>query len=103
MEGIVSTHATIVSTPGVLSGKPRLEGTRIEVRLLGDLIRRDGRSIAEITSEEWYPFLSRQQVEVALDYYDTHSEEVETLREDENVRIQELREHSRAAGSDAES
>ena len=98
----MSTHAEIVHTPGVLSGKPRLEGTRIEVRLIGALIRQDRQSIAEITSEEWYPFLSREQVEVALDYYDTHSEEMNTLRAEEYAKIQELRNQSRAPRSDAE-
>lgn len=55
----------IVSTPDVLSGKPRINGTRIPVALvLGYLAA--GRSPDEIIYE--FPDLKREQIAACLDY-----------------------------------
>lgn len=55
----------IVSTPGVLRGKPRLKGTRIPVSLiLGYLAA--GKNTREIKKE--FPELSAEQVAACLDY-----------------------------------
>ena len=55
----------IVSTPDVLRGKPRIDGTRIPVSLiLGYLAA--GRTCAEIIDE--YPDLVDQQIAACLDY-----------------------------------
>ncbi len=55
----------IVSTPDVLKGKPRLDGTRIPVSLvLGYLAA--GNSADEIIGE--FPDLSREQIWACLDY-----------------------------------
>ncbi len=55
----------IVSTPEVLRGKPRIDGTRIPVGLiLGYLAAR--KTIEEIIEE--FPDLSEEQIAACLDY-----------------------------------
>lgn len=55
----------IVSTPNVLRGKPRINGTRIPVSLiLGYLAA--GSTIEEIIEE--FPDLAKEQVAACLDY-----------------------------------
>ena len=55
----------IVSTPDVLSGKPRIDGTRIPVALiLGYLAA--GSTNDEILKE--FPDLTREDIAAALDY-----------------------------------
>lgn len=94
----MSTTVNIVKTPDVLHGKPRIEGTRIGVFMIGESIREGGGSIEEIV--EGYPDLSHEQVETALDYYDHHTEEMDALRAEEEEIIDRLREQSRAASTD---
>jgi uncharacterized protein (DUF433 family) len=94
----MSMTVNIVKTPDVLHGKPRIEGTRIGVFMLGESIREGGQSIEEIL--EGYPDLSHEQVKAALDYYDHHQEEMDALRAEEEEIIERLRERSRAASTD---
>jgi uncharacterized protein (DUF433 family) len=47
--------------PHICHGKPRITGTRIMVEQVLDLLAA-GLSIAEITSEEYFPDLSREDV-----------------------------------------
>lgn len=55
----------IVSTPDVLSGKPRVEGTRIPVALiLGYLAA--GKTAEEVIAE--FPDLTRENIAACLDY-----------------------------------
>ena len=55
----------IVSTPDVLSGKPRIDGTRIPVALiLGYLAA--GKTYEEVIAE--FPDLTRQDIAACLDY-----------------------------------
>lgn len=55
----------IVSTPDVLRGKPRVNGTRISVSLvLGYLA--DGYTADEIIAE--FPDLTKEQIAACLDY-----------------------------------
>jgi uncharacterized protein (DUF433 family) len=55
----------IVSTPDVLSGKPRVEGTRIPVALiLGYLAA--GKTREEVIAE--FPDLTREDIAACLDY-----------------------------------
>ena len=55
----------IVSTPDVLGGKPRIDGTRIPVALvLGYLAA--GNTYGEIVSE--FPDLTREDIAACLDY-----------------------------------
>jgi uncharacterized protein (DUF433 family) len=55
----------IVSTPGILNGKPRIKGTRIPVSLiLGYLAA--GNTYKEVIKE--FPDLTKEQISACLDY-----------------------------------
>jgi len=56
----------IVSTPRVLGGRPRIDGTRIAVRTIA-IFYKQGLSPEEIADQ--YPQLSLTQVYAALTYY----------------------------------
>lgn len=94
----MSITVDIVKTPDVLHGKPRIEGTRIGVFMLGESIREGDQSIEEIL--EGYPDLNHEQIEAALDYYDHHQKEMDALRAEEEEIIERLCERSRAASTD---
>lgn len=89
----MSTHATIVKTPDVLGGKPRIEGVRVGVLQVGDLVRKREMAVEAVMDELR---LSPEQIEAALQYYDDHPSEMETLRTQREATIQQLRERSRA-------
>jgi uncharacterized protein (DUF433 family) len=55
----------IVSTPEVLSGKPRIDGTRISVALILGFLA-SGASVEAIIEE--YPDITREQIAACLDY-----------------------------------
>jgi uncharacterized protein (DUF433 family) len=89
----MSTRVGIVKTPEVLGGKPRIEGLRVGVLQVGDYVRGVGMDVETVMDELR---LSREQVETALDYYDDHPDEMETLRAQRKAAIQQVREQSRA-------
>jgi len=88
----MSTTVRIVKTPDVLHGKPRIEGTRIGIFQIGELIRRQGWTIDDVTREF---ALDAEQARAALDYYDEHSELVETLRAQHEARSRTIEDGSR--------
>jgi uncharacterized protein (DUF433 family) len=64
----------IVSTPGIVGGRPRIDGTRISVRTIVGWYKQ-GYSAEEIT--EQYEHVSLAQVYAALTYYHANQEEIE--------------------------
>lgn len=88
----MSTAVKIVKTPDILHGKPRIEGTRIGVFQIGELVRRNEWNVADVTREF---DLDRTQVEAAVEYYDEHPELVETLRAQHEAGRRSIRERSR--------
>ena len=60
-----NTFNHIVSTPGVLQGKPCIKGTRIGVSLILEWLA-NGSSIQQITRE--FPQLSEEAVKEAIQY-----------------------------------
>lgn len=61
----VNWRKHIISTPGVLRGKPRIKGTRIPVSLvLGYLAA--GYTVKKIIEE--FPDLTEEQISACLDY-----------------------------------
>ena len=62
----------IVSTPDTCGGKPRVAGSRIQVKHLAIMHERQGMSPEEIVSE--YPHLTLADVYAALAYYHDHRE-----------------------------
>jgi len=92
----MSTTIEIVKTPEVLGGQPRIEGKRIGVRMIGDMIRGGEWTIDEVIDE--LP-VTREEVDAALAYYDDHPAEMDQLRADREATIERIREQSRAPGT----
>jgi uncharacterized protein (DUF433 family) len=90
----MSTTVEIVKTPDVLHGNPRLQGTRFGVFMLGESVRRSDRTPADLRED--HPDLSREQIELALDYYDDHPELMDTLRTQREAYKQRVQAQSRA-------
>lgn len=67
-------HGYIVRTPGVLGGKPRIDGHRISVQHIAIDYERLGMSPEEIRSA--YPTLTLAEVYAALAYYCDHRAEI---------------------------
>ena len=88
----MSTTVRIVKTPDVLHGKPRIEGTRVGIFQVGELVRRQGWSLDEVAHEF---DLDIEEAEAALDYYDGHPELVETLRAQHEAGCQQIKRQSR--------
>lgn len=88
----MSTTVRIVKTPDVLHGKPRVEGTRVGVLEIGELVHRHGQSTADVLREF---DLDRAEAEAALEYYEDHPELMETLRAQHEARRRAMREQSR--------
>jgi len=63
----------IVKTPGVCGGRARIDGTRIAVWVLESL-RRQGADSREIV--DLYPHLSVEQIDAALLWAGSHSDEI---------------------------
>lgn len=90
----MSTTVRIVKTPDTLHGKPRIEGTRIGVFQIGELVHRHNWSLEEVAQEF---DLDIGTVEAALGYYDEHPELVETLRAQHEAGCRRINRQSRAA------
>lgn len=88
----MSTTVRIVKTPEVLHGKPRIEGTRIGVFQIGELVRRGDWSLADVTSEF---DLDAAEAEAAVEYYDEHPELMETLRAQREAGLRSIGKRSR--------
>jgi uncharacterized protein (DUF433 family) len=82
-----------VKTPDVLHGEPRLEGTRIGVLQVGELVREREWELDEVADQL---DLDIAQVRAATDYYDEHPELMETLRAQKEARQQSVAAQSRA-------
>jgi uncharacterized protein (DUF433 family) len=91
----MSSTVEIVKTPDILHGQPRIEGTRLGVFMLGEMIRR-GEWTAEEVIDEWDE-LTREHVEVVLEYYDGHPEEMDAHRRERDTLLREIDECEREA------
>lgn len=60
-----NSTSLITRDPAILGGKPIIKGTRMSVEVTLELLA-GGMEIREILKE--YPFLTRQQVQAAIDY-----------------------------------
>jgi uncharacterized protein (DUF433 family) len=72
----VSVTIPIVSTPDVLGGKPRIEGTRVPVHQVGHLVHEQAWSHGRVADQFG---LTADEVEAALEYYADHPEEMAAL------------------------
>lgn len=84
METLIKTeHPYIVRKSGVCGGSPIIDGSRITVRLIAQLVK-TGSSAEEILAS--YPHLSLAQIHDAISYYFDHREEIEQDIEDNKIR-----------------
>lgn len=72
--GTTDDELVIRETPGVSGGYPCIGNTRISVRLIVESFRRLG---SKERVADAFPQLSRQQVELALDYYEQNPARVD--------------------------
>jgi uncharacterized protein (DUF433 family) len=84
METLIKTeHPYIVRKSGVCGGSPIIDGSRITVRLIAQLVK-TGSSAEEILAS--YPHLSLAQIHDAISYYFDHREEIEQDIEDNKIK-----------------
>ncbi len=79
----------IVSTPGTCGGKPRIAGSRIQVKHVVVMHERQAMTPQQIVSE--YPHLTLAGVYAALAYYHDHREEVNADIRAEREWYEEMR------------
>ena len=72
--GMTLDRTYIVSTPDTCGGKPRIVGSRIQVKHIVIMHERQGMSPEQIVSE--HPHLTLSSIYAALAYYHDHREEV---------------------------
>jgi uncharacterized protein (DUF433 family) len=83
----------IVRTPGVMSGRPRIAGTRIRVSDVVVQLHVNEYTADEV-ADEVYPWISRADVYAALAYYYDHQDEIEReFDEDEAFAEQFAKDH----------
>ncbi|MFB6142677.1 MAG: DUF433 domain-containing protein [Halorientalis sp.] len=93
----MSSTVRVVKTPDVLHGEPRLDGTRVGVLQVGELLREREWDQGAVAAELG---LDTAQVRAAVEYYDEHPELMETLRTQKEARQQSVAEQSRAPESE---
>ncbi len=81
----------IVSTPGVVGGRPRIDGTRVSVNTIVIWYKK-GYNAEEIAEE--FERVSLAQVYAALTYYHANQAEIEaSLRAEEETHDRLMKEH----------
>ncbi len=84
METLVKTeHPYIVRKSGVCGGSPVIDGSRITVRLIAQIVK-TGSLAEEILAS--YPHLSLARIHDAISYYFDHREEIEQDIEDNKIK-----------------
>ena len=73
---IATRYRYVVQTPGVRSGHPLVEGTRIAVHDVVAMIK-TGASVDEVVAS--LPRLTRAQVYECLAYYEDHNDQLDSL------------------------
>jgi uncharacterized protein (DUF433 family) len=87
MSSISETYRYIVRTPGVRTGKARVEGTRIGVHDVIGLLQ-NGETVDTLTTN-CFPNLTRAQVYECLAYYEDHRGEIDLLVAGQMARASE--------------
>lgn len=75
--GGFSWAAHITEKPGVCGGAPILVGTRVAVHTIVELVHCLGWSADRVVEE--YPYLGKDQVQAALEYYKTNGKLIDKL------------------------
>lgn len=82
-------HPHIVRVDGVCGGRPTIEGTRIPIETIAQLLA-EGVGAAEII--ELYPNLNEALVHDAISYYYDHKEEIDRSIEENSFESSQRRE-----------
>jgi uncharacterized protein (DUF433 family) len=82
---------TITRDDGVLSGEPRIEGTRVGVRHVASRVIDNGQTPAYVADQL---DLSLADVYEALSYYYSHIEEIRELKRENDAAFERVREES---------
>jgi uncharacterized protein (DUF433 family) len=77
MSSISESYRYIVRSPGIRSGRARVEGTRIGVHDVIGLLQ-NGETVDTLTTSS-FPNLTRAQVYEYLAYYEDHRGEIDLL------------------------
>ncbi len=96
MASAVDIGTLIVRTPGTLGGRPRIDGTRISVATIAQLVSHG--ETPEFIVSEMYEHLSLAQVYAALAYYHSNREEIDADIEDEFRFATQMAEEARLNG-----
>lgn len=67
------TESTVVRSPGVCSGYAHIAGTKLPVWAIVSYLKDS--SVEDVL--RGFPYLSRDAIDTALDYYKEHKEEVD--------------------------
>jgi len=76
-------HPHVVKTPGVLGGEPRIDGTRMPVLQLFELVEH-GIAVAEIIAD--FPYLSPAHIHDAVSYAHDHPAEMAYYANEHRLR-----------------
>jgi uncharacterized protein (DUF433 family) len=91
----MAKRAAIVCTPGILGGRPRIEGTRIAVAHIAGWLN-DGYDSESIVREV-YEHLGQEQVEAARKYYEANRPAIAADIAEEHAAYERgMREHEQA-------
>lgn len=74
----MSVTISVVSTPNVLGGKPRVEGTRVGVQQIGSLVHEHDWSTVSVAEEF---DLTADEIDAALEYYESNPDEMDAIAE----------------------
>jgi uncharacterized protein (DUF433 family) len=88
---VATLYQHIVSTPGVLGGKPRIEGHRIAVQSIVVWHEHMGYSVDEIAADY---NLTLSEIYSALAYYYDHKEEIDRSIADGEAFAESLRQQT---------
>ena len=89
----MSVTIPVVSTPDVLGGKPRVEGTRVGVHQVGSLVCEHAWSTAAVAEEFG---LTADEIDAAIEYYESNPDEMEAIATAADATRDRLADVSRA-------
>jgi uncharacterized protein (DUF433 family) len=96
MAGAVDIGTLIVRTPGIVGGRPRIDGTRIPVAHIAQEIAH-GYSPEHIVTE-LHTHLNLMQIYAAMAFYYANREEIDADIAEENREYYEMAEEARRNG-----
>jgi uncharacterized protein (DUF433 family) len=84
---MITAVAQIVRDPNVCGGDPTVAGTRVPVHILVQCWRVVDRDMAALARN--YPLLTRAQLDVAIDFYTDHAQEIDAIIAEEKRIVRE--------------